>query len=136
MCWAYAIDDGVCTVSVYLSIYLSVPPLPALTPSYLPPLRSLSCVCLLCVCVCVCVLQDDAASAPAGSGSDGMAKPLSTGEGGAVTGYLTEIDPPAYSYNELLERAVDLLHQHNPEYSEKRRYNLKPPQLMKGRSRA
>jgi uncharacterized membrane protein YgcG len=63
-----------------------------------------------------------------------MAKPISTGEG-AVTGYLTDIDPPAYSYNEMLERAVDLLHQHNPEYSEKRRYNLKPPQLMKGRSR-
>lgn len=48
--------------------------------------------------------------------------------------YLTEPDPPSYSYNELLERAVDFLHQHNPEYSEKRRYNLKPPQLMKSKA--
>lgn len=48
-------------------------------------------------------------------------------------GNLTEADPPTYSYNELLERAVDFLHQHNPEYSEKRRYNLKPPQLMKSK---
>ena len=52
---------------------------------------------------------------------------------GAAEGYLTEADPPSYSYDDLLDRAVELLHQHNPEYSEKRRYNLKPPQLMKSK---
>eukprot|EP00341_Mesodinium_pulex_P000129 CAMPEP_0116960220 /NCGR_PEP_ID=MMETSP0467-20121206/45809_1 /TAXON_ID=283647 /ORGANISM="Mesodinium pulex, Strain SPMC105" /LENGTH=121 /DNA_ID=CAMNT_0004647863 /DNA_START=27 /DNA_END=389 /DNA_ORIENTATION=- len=70
---------------------------------------------------------DDAAAA-GGSGEGEAARPSAAD---AAQGYLTEADPPAYSYNELLERAVDFLHQHNPEYSEKRRYNLKPPQLMK-----
>mmetsp|Transcript_8383 Transcript_8383/g.12483 ORF Transcript_8383/g.12483 Transcript_8383/m.12483 type:complete len:235 (+) Transcript_8383:78-782(+) len=41
------------------------------------------------------------------------------------------LDPPTYSYSELLQRAVDLLHEHNPEYSEKRRHTVKPPQLMR-----
>jgi translation initiation factor 2 subunit 2 len=42
-----------------------------------------------------------------------------------------EVDPPPYSYVDLLERAVGLLHQHNPEYSEKRRHTMKPPQLVR-----
>ena len=42
-----------------------------------------------------------------------------------------EVDSPPYSYVQLLERAVGLLHQHNPEYSEKRRHTMKPPQLVR-----
>jgi translation initiation factor 2 subunit 2 len=41
------------------------------------------------------------------------------------------LDPPTYTYSDLLQRAVDLLHQHNPEYTEKRRQTMKPPQLMR-----
>mmetsp|Transcript_26604 Transcript_26604/g.58541 ORF Transcript_26604/g.58541 Transcript_26604/m.58541 type:complete len:229 (+) Transcript_26604:57-743(+) len=41
------------------------------------------------------------------------------------------LDPPTYTYQDLLQRAVDLLHEHNPEYSEKRRQTMKPPQLMR-----
>lgn len=40
--------------------------------------------------------------------------------------------PPSYTYAQLLERVNDLLHQHNPEQAERRRYTIKPPQLMKG----
>jgi hypothetical protein len=44
-----------------------------------------------------------------------------------------EVEPPiSYSYTQLLTRVVDLLHQNNPELTEKRRYTMKPPQLMKG----
>ena len=42
-----------------------------------------------------------------------------------------EVDTPPYTYLQLLERAVGLLHQHNPEYSEKRRHTMKPPQLVR-----
>jgi translation initiation factor 2 subunit 2 len=42
-----------------------------------------------------------------------------------------EVDTPPYTYIQLLERAVGLLHQHNPEYSEKRRHTMKPPQLVR-----
>ena len=42
------------------------------------------------------------------------------------------LDPALYSYSDLLQRAVDFLHQHNPEYTEKRRHTMKPPQLMRG----
>jgi hypothetical protein len=45
------------------------------------------------------------------------------------------LDPPTYTYSDLLQRAVDLLHQHNPEYTEKRRQTMKPPQLMRGSSK-
>ena len=44
------------------------------------------------------------------------------------------LDPPTYTYQDMLQRAVDLLHQHNPDYSEKRRQTMKPPQLMRGRN--
>jgi translation initiation factor 2 subunit 2 len=42
-----------------------------------------------------------------------------------------EVDPPTYSYNQLLNRVVDLLHANNPEFNEKRRFTMKPPQLMR-----
>lgn len=41
------------------------------------------------------------------------------------------LDPATYSYGDLLQRTVDFLHQHNPEYTEKRRHTMKPPQLMR-----
>ena len=42
-------------------------------------------------------------------------------------------EKPDYSYNTLLNRIVDLLHHNNPELSEKRRFTMKPPQLMRGK---
>lgn len=45
-------------------------------------------------------------------------------------------EKPDYTYNILLNRIVDLLHQNNPELSEKRRFTMKPPQLMRGASHA
>ncbi len=50
-------------------------------------------------------------------------------KGGAVG-----TEKPDYTYNVLLNRIVDLLHQNNPELSEKRRFTMKPPQLMRGMS--
>lgn len=45
-----------------------------------------------------------------------------------------EVDPPIYTYGQMLNRVVDLLHQNNPEMLEKRKYTMKPPQLMRGAS--
>eukprot|EP00619_Florenciella_sp_RCC1007_P006019 CAMPEP_0205925912 /NCGR_PEP_ID=MMETSP1325-20131115/19264_1 /ASSEMBLY_ACC=CAM_ASM_000708 /TAXON_ID=236786 /ORGANISM="Florenciella sp., Strain RCC1007" /LENGTH=215 /DNA_ID=CAMNT_0053294529 /DNA_START=58 /DNA_END=705 /DNA_ORIENTATION=+ len=36
-----------------------------------------------------------------------------------------------YSYDELLQRVVDIIHDKNPDLIEKRRQTLKPPQLMR-----
>mmetsp|Transcript_58064 Transcript_58064/g.160539 ORF Transcript_58064/g.160539 Transcript_58064/m.160539 type:complete len:199 (+) Transcript_58064:2-598(+) len=36
-----------------------------------------------------------------------------------------------YSYDELLQRVMDIIHAKNPDLSEKRRQTLKPPQLMR-----
>lgn len=46
---------------------------------------------------------------------------------------ITKLDPPTYIYTQLLDRAVFLLHEHNPEYTEKRKHTMKPPQLMRGK---
>lgn len=67
-------------------------------------------------------------------GGDAGASISSGGFGGAM-GVLVEVDPPNYTYQDLLQRAVELLHQHNPEYTEKRKFSMKPPQLMKGTTR-
>lgn len=40
-------------------------------------------------------------------------------------------DPPKYSYQQLLERVTDILHQNNPELTDKKRHTVKPPQLMR-----
>jgi hypothetical protein len=45
-----------------------------------------------------------------------------------------ELDPPTYSYTQLLNRVVDSLQQNNPEITDKKRITMKPPQLMRGRS--
>jgi hypothetical protein len=41
-------------------------------------------------------------------------------------------DPPTYDYVQLLNRVVDTLHQNNPELADKKRFTMKPPQLMRG----
>ena len=68
----------------------------------------------------------DASSAGAGKSTeiDGKA-------GGS--GLSSEQEKPDYTYSTLLNRVVDLLHQNNPELSEKRRFTMKPPQLMRGK---
>lgn len=43
-----------------------------------------------------------------------------------------ELDPPTYSYTQLLNRVVDALQQNNPELTDKKRITMKPPQLMRG----
>lgn len=43
-----------------------------------------------------------------------------------------ELDPPTYSYQQLLNRVVDFLYQNNPELTDKKRFTMKPPQLMRG----
>lgn len=43
-----------------------------------------------------------------------------------------EIDPPNYEYSLLLNRVVDAIHQNNPELADKKRFTMKPPQLMRG----
>lgn len=49
----------------------------------------------------------------------------------AATG-VADLDLPQYSYTQLLNRVVDYLHLNNPDLIEKRRYTMKPPQLMRG----
>lgn len=43
-----------------------------------------------------------------------------------------ELDPPTYSYTQLLNRVVDFIHSNNPELTDKKRFTMKPPQLMRG----
>ena len=50
----------------------------------------------------------------------------------AATGNASDLDPPQYSYTQLLNRVVEYLHLNNPDLIEKRRYTMKPPQLMRG----
>jgi translation initiation factor 2 subunit 2 len=41
------------------------------------------------------------------------------------------LDPPIYTYNQLLNRVVSFVHQNNPELTDKKRFTMKPPQLMR-----
>jgi len=50
--------------------------------------------------------------------------------GSSVLG-IYELDPPKYSYTQLLNRVVDFIHQNNPELTDKKRFTMKPPQLMR-----
>jgi hypothetical protein len=74
---------------------------------------------------------EDAAAGKEEGGDAGAS--VSSGGFGSAAGVLVEVDPPNYTYQDLLQRAVELLHQHNPEYTEKRKFSMKPPQLMKGK---
>jgi translation initiation factor 2 subunit 2 len=42
-----------------------------------------------------------------------------------------ECDPPNYEYTLLLNRVVDAIHSNNPELADKKRFTMKPPQLMR-----
>ena len=55
----------------------------------------------------------------------------STEEAGQVMTAAIENDPPPYTYPQLLQRVVDLLHQHNPELAEKKRATIKPPNILR-----
>jgi len=73
--------------------------------------------------------KEEASEAPtSSSGGDAFGGGGSSGGGG---GGISDMDPPTYTYSQLLNRVVDLLHQNNPELTEKRRYTMKPPQLMR-----
>lgn len=59
-----------------------------------------------------------------------------TGEvGSSSSANVFELDPPTYSYTQLLNRVVDFIHQNNPELTDKKRFTMKPPQLMRGNVR-
>jgi translation initiation factor 2 subunit 2 len=70
--------------------------------------------------------DNEGAAVSAGSSSEG--KVSSSSSGG-----VSDMDPPQYTYAQLLNRVVDLLHANNPDLIEKRRYTMKPPQLMRGK---
>jgi len=74
----------------------------------------------------------------AGGGADGEGGDAAGGDS-AVTAASSggmDMDPPIYSYGQMLNRVIDLLHQNNPEMLEKRKYTMKPPQLMRGELRS
>eukprot|EP01035_Chromulina_nebulosa_P065653 gene65653-89812_t len=48
-----------------------------------------------------------------------------------VASSIYDLDPPTYSYAQLLNRVVDFVHQNNPELTDKKRFTMKPPQLMR-----
>jgi len=53
-------------------------------------------------------------------------------DGGFETEFPDEHDKKAdHTYGELLERVVDMLHSNNPDLMEKKRRNMKPPQLTR-----
>lgn len=69
--------------------------------------------------------------APAAT-TDENAAPSQT-EGEAAPVGVFELDPPIYTYEQLLNRVVDFVHQNNPELADKKRFTMKPPQLMRGK---
>lgn len=70
-------------------------------------------------------VNENEVAAVTGSSSEGV----TTGNAAGVS----DVDPPQYTYSQLLNRVVDFLHANNPDLIEKRRYTMKPPQLMRGR---
>ena len=44
---------------------------------------------------------------------------------------VNSFDPPTYDYVQLLNRVVDCIHQNNPELADRKRFTMKPPQLMR-----
>jgi hypothetical protein len=49
-----------------------------------------------------------------------------------ISSIIDELDPPPYTYDQLLERVVGFVHQNNPELIDKKRSIMKPPQLSRG----
>ena len=78
----------------------------------------------------------DAADGVDGANENEVAAVTGSSSEGATTGNavgVSDVDPPQYTYSQLLNRVVDFLHANNPDLIEKRRYTMKPPQLMRGR---
>jgi len=76
------------------------------------------------------VVEELVAVVDAGGDATSMAGGLEA-VGGSVLG-IYELDPPKYTYSQLLNRVVDFIHQNNPELTDKKRFTMKPPQLMRG----
>lgn len=69
--------------------------------------------------------------------TDNMAPETAVGEVAKGVEVLTiggvvELDPPNYPYSLLLQRVVDFVHSNNPDLADKKRFTMKPPQLMRG----
>lgn len=64
--------------------------------------------------------------------SDGMDVDLAKATEVLTIGGICELDPPTYSYDLLLQRVVDFVHCNNPDLADKKRFTMKPPQLMRG----
>jgi hypothetical protein len=73
----------------------------------------------------------DEATAPADDSTKGSAEKTENNEN--KSGNIFEVDPPTYSYSLLLNRVVDFVHKNNPELADKKRFTMKPPQLMRGK---
>lgn len=61
--------------------------------------------------------------------TDGGSKAASSSSSGEAISQ--ELDIPTYSYTDLLERVLGFVHQNNPELADKKRFTMKPPQLMR-----
>ena len=64
-----------------------------------------------------------------GTGDDGAIVSGETGEQGQVDSGFSSA--PLYTYQDLLNRVVDIIHHNNPELADRRRATMKPPQLMR-----
>lgn len=83
-------------------------------------------------------VADTAAGEGDDKAADGASSSGATADtaGGAASSSSSgfELDPPIYTYSQLLNRVVDAVHQNNPELANKTRLSMKPPQLMRGKS--
>ena len=70
--------------------------------------------------------EADAPKETAGEGGDAVDSEV------AASSTEFELDAPIYTYAQLLNRVVDFVHQNNPELTDKKRFTMKPPQLMRG----
>lgn len=66
------------------------------------------------------------------TGADGATAAQSSASA-KLEGSVFELDPPNYTYEQLLERVVDFVTQNNPELVDKKRSTMRPPQLSRGK---
>lgn len=62
---------------------------------------------------------------------DAAATDTAVSDSAATTSASGIVDTPNYTYGQLLQRVFDILHHHNPDLSDKRRWKIIPPQLMR-----
>jgi translation initiation factor 2 subunit 2 len=70
----------------------------------------------------------DTSGEASGKSSSGAS---SSGSKGGLVSAGVPIDPPPYNYTQLLDRVIDLLHHKDPDWTEKRRAQVQPPQLVR-----